>query len=152
MSSSLNPSLNRRRFVLAGTAVAAPWVHAQTSPTKIAYGYSAVTDFATVFIAIDEGLFARHGLEVEARFLPLNPTIIPALQAGSLQIGGPTPTSFLQAVEAGLDHVVLGGGGVLSKTYTELGLVARAGTGIRNAADCVGKKRSACPAWARCCT
>jgi NitT/TauT family transport system substrate-binding protein len=137
----MNPTLrSRRQWLVAGAAcVAAPMVRAQT-PTKVAYGYSAVTDFASVFVAIDEGFFARRGLEVEAKFIPLNPTIVPALQSGSLQIGGPTPTVYLQALEGGLDHVVLGGGGVLSKTYTEVGLVAKAGAGIRSAADCVGKK------------
>ena len=127
-----------RAAVLAG-ALAAPAIVARAA-TKITYGYSAVSDFATVFIATDEGLFARRGLEVEPKFIPINSTIPAAVEAGSLQMGGPTPTGYLQAVLGGLDHVVLGGGGVLSKTYTELGLVAKAGAGIRNAQDCVGKK------------
>ena len=127
-----------RAAALAG-ALAAPAIVARAA-TKITYGYSAVSDFATVFIATDEGLFARRGLEVEPKFIPINSTIPAAIEAGSLQMGGPTPTGYLQAVLGGLDHVVLGGGGVLSKTYTELGLVAKAGAGIRNAQDCVGKK------------
>lgn len=135
----MSPKPNRRHVVLAGGALAAPWLRAQT-PSKVVYGYSGVTDFASVFIAIDEGLFQRRGLEVEARFLPLSPAMVPALQADTLQIGGLASTSFLQAVESGVDHVVLGGGGVLSKAYTETGLVARAGAGIRSAADCVGRK------------
>lgn len=134
---------SRRRLLLGGAALtglaAAPALRAQ-APVKIAYGYSAVTDYANVFVAIDEGFFARRGLEVDAKFIPINPTIVPALQSGSLQIGGVTPTGFLQASEGGLDHVVLGGGGVLSKRYTEVGLVARAGSGIRSAQDCVGRK------------
>lgn len=127
-----------RTAALAG-ALAAPALVARAA-TKITYGYSAVSDFATVFIATDEGLFARRGLEVEPKFIPINSTIPAAIEARSLQMGGPTPTGYLQAVLGGLDHVVLGGGGVLSKTYTELGLVARAGAGIRSAQDCAGKK------------
>lgn len=136
---TVSPLLSRRHFVLAAAALAAPQVHAQPL-MQVAYGYSAVTDFASVFVAIDEGGFTRRRLEMDARFLPLNPAITAALQAGTLQIGGPTPTGYLQAVESGLDQVVLGGGGVLSKTYTELGLVARAGSGIRTAADCSGRR------------
>ena len=136
-------ALTRRHLIASGAALAAtlraPAPRAQT-PTKIAYGYSAVSDFATVFVAVDEGFFAKRGLEVEPKFIPLNPTILPAIQSGSLQVGGPTPTAFLQAVDGGLDQVVIGGGGVLSKTYTELGLVARAGSGIKAAHDCAGKK------------
>jgi NitT/TauT family transport system substrate-binding protein len=47
---------------------------------------------------------------------------------------------FLQAVDGGLDHVIVAGGGVTSKTITGFGLVARAGSGIRRPADCVGRK------------
>ena len=108
--------------------------------TKIAYGYSAVTDFATVFIGADEGLFAKRGLEVEPKFIPLNPTIIPGIESGSLQMGGPTPSGYLQAVDGGLDHVVLGGGGGFSKAYTELGVVGRVGANIKTPADFIGKK------------
>jgi NitT/TauT family transport system substrate-binding protein len=43
-------------------------------------------------------------------------------------------------VDGGLDHVVVGGGGVTAKNQTGYGVVARAGTGIRTAQDFVGKK------------
>ena len=108
--------------------------------TKIVFGYTAVADFASVFVGVEEGYFKKRNLDVELKFIPLNSTIPAAIQADSLQIGGPTPSVFLQSVDGGLDQVVLAGGGVLSKTYTELGVVARAGSGIRNAPDFVGKK------------
>jgi NitT/TauT family transport system substrate-binding protein len=139
----MTKTLPRRLFLArsAGTALAlaAPALRVRAA-TRIAYAYSAVTDFATVFVAVDQGFFVRRGLEVEPQFIPLNPVIVPAIESGSLQMGGPTPTAFLQAVAGGLDHVVVGGGGVLSNSYTEVGLVARTGTQIHAAADCVGKK------------
>lgn len=141
----------KRRTLMQAAVAAAPvttaWLATGTAlPARaqprvsVAYGYSAVSDFATVFQAVEQGFFARRGLDLEPKFIPLNPTIVPGIESGSLQMGGPTPTSYLQAVDAGLAHAVIGGGGVLSKTYTELGLVARAGTGIRSARDCIGKK------------
>jgi NitT/TauT family transport system substrate-binding protein len=99
-----------------------------------------VTDFASVFVAAEEGYFKQRKLDVELKFIPLNSTIPAALQSDSLQIGGPTPSVLLQAVDGGLDLVVLAGGGVTSKGFTAFGLVARAGTGIHSAAECVGKK------------
>lgn len=110
------------------------------SATKIVFGYTAVTDFASVFVAAENGYFAKRQLDVELKFIPINSTIPAAVQAGSLQIGGPTPSVFLQSVDGGLDHVVVAGGGVTSKTITAFGLVAKAGSGIRSAKDCVGKK------------
>jgi NitT/TauT family transport system substrate-binding protein len=134
--------MKRRQLItIAATLVvctALP-LRAQTSG-KIAFGYTAVSDFASVFVAAEEGFFKKHGLEVELKFIPLSSAIPAAIQSDSLQIGGPTPTVFLQSVDGGLDHVVLAGGGVLSKTYTDVSVMARAGSNIRSAQDFVGKK------------
>lgn len=134
--------INRRTLLsalVAAPACAALPARAQAS-TTIVFGYTAVTDFATVFVAAEEGYFKKRQLDVELKFIPLNSTIPAALQSDSLQIGGPTPSVFLQAVDGGLDLVVVSGGGVTSKSVTGFGLVARAGSGIRSAQDCIGKK------------
>jgi NitT/TauT family transport system substrate-binding protein len=134
--------LSRRSFgaaIGAGLAAAALPLRAQ-APLKVTFGYTAVTDFATVFIAQEEGYFRKRGLDVEPKLIPLNPSIPPAIQSDSIQLGGPTPSVFLQAVDGGLDHVVLTGGGATSKKMTGIGLVAKAGGGIKTAQDCVGKK------------
>jgi NitT/TauT family transport system substrate-binding protein len=131
--------LSRRTLLAAGIAAATLPARAQ-APVKAVFGYTAVTDFATVFIAREEGYFSKRGLDIEPKLIPLNPTIPPAIQSDSIQLGGPTPSVFLQAVEGGLDQVVLTGGGATSKKMTGIGLVARAGAGIKTAQDCVGKK------------
>lgn len=125
---------------LAALPVAASLPAFAQAPTKIVFGYTAVTDFASVFVAAEEGYFKKRGVEVELKFIPINSTIPAAIQSDSLQIGGPTPSVFLQAVDGGLDHVVVAGGGVTAKSITGFGLVARAGSGIKTAQDCVGKK------------
>lgn len=133
----------KRRNVLAALAAlpaAASLPALGQSMPKVVFGYTAVTDFASVFVALEQGFFKKRGLEVEAKFIPINSTIPAAVQADSLQIGGPTPSVFLQSVDGGLDHVVVAGGGATSKTITGFGLVAKAGSGIRTAQDCVGKK------------
>lgn len=134
-------SINRRAALsLVGAASASLAFPAFAQSDKIVFGYTAVTDFATVFVAAEQGYFTKRKLDVELKFIPLNSTIPAAIQSDSLQMGGPTPSVFLQAVEGGLDHVVIAGGGVTSKTITGFGLVARAGSGIRTAQDVVGKK------------
>jgi len=134
--------INRRTLLATLVAVpagAALPARAQ-SDTKIVFGYTAVADFASVFVAAEEGYFKKRHLDIELKFIPLNSTIPAALQSDSLQIGGPTPSVFLQAVDGGLDLVLVDGGGLTSKTMTNFGLVARAGSGIRSPQDCVGKK------------
>jgi NitT/TauT family transport system substrate-binding protein len=132
----------KRRTVLASLATASAGLAlpAWSQTTKIVFGYTAVTDFASVFVAAEEGYFKKRSLDVELKFIPINSTIPAGIQSDSLQIGGPTPSVFLQAVDGGLDHVVVAGGGVTSKTITGFGLVARAGSGIKTPQDCVGKK------------
>ena len=101
--------INRRTLLsalLAGRRRALPRCRRAPRPTtKIVFGYTAVTDFASVFVAAEEGYFKKRNLDVELKFIPLNSTIPAALQSDSLQIGGPTPSVFLQAVDGGLDLV-----------------------------------------------
>lgn len=132
----------KRRHLLAGTAAAGMLaaLPARAQSTRIVVGYTAVTDFASAFVAVEEGFFKKRNLDVEMKFIPINSTIPAAVQADSLQIGGPTPSVFLQSVDGGLDHVIVAGAGVTSKSLTAFGLVAKAGAGIRTAQDCVGKK------------
>ena len=132
----------KRRTVLGSMAAATATIAlpAWAQSTKIAFGYTAVTDFTSVFVAAEEGYFKKRNLDVELKFIPINSTIPAAIQSDSLQIGGPTPSVYLQSVDGGLDHVVVAGGGVTSKSITGFGLVAKAGSGIKTAQDCVGKK------------
>jgi NitT/TauT family transport system substrate-binding protein len=137
----------KRRTLVAAAGLApstllstlmSPAAHAQGS--KILFGYTAVTDFTSVFVAAEEGFFKKRNLDVELKFIPLNSTIPAAVQADSLQIGGPTPSVYLQSVDGGLDHVVVAGGGATAKSITGFGLLARAGSGIKTPQDCVGRK------------
>lgn len=136
-----NSSFNRRTALSAlGAASAVLAFPAWSQSGKIVFGYTAVTDFASVFVAAEQGYFSKRKLDVELKFIPLNSTIPAAIQSDSLQMGGPTPSVFLQSVDGGLDHVVVAGGGITSRTNTGFGLVAKAGSGIRTAQDCIGKK------------
>ena len=136
------PTIGRRAFVAATAAAlgsAALPLRAQGT-TKIVFGYTAVSDFATLFVAKEEGYFSKRGLDVEPKFIPLNPSIPAAIQSDSLQMGGPTPSVFLQSVDGGLDHVVITGGGLTARNMTGVGFVAGAGSGIKTAKDCIGRK------------
>lgn len=135
--------MKRRTLVAVAAAASIPsWLPAARAQGagKVVFGYTAVTDFTSVFVAAEEGYFKKRGLEVELKFIPLNSTIPAAVQADSLQIGGPTPSVYLQSVDGGLDHVVVAGGGATAKSITGFGLLARAGSGIKTPHDCVGRK------------
>jgi len=126
---------------MLGALLAAGLSMAAAAQTKVSVGYTAVTDFSTLFVAKEQGIFAKHGLDVEPVFIAINSNIPAAIQSNSIQIGGPTPSVFLQAVDGGLDLVTVAGTGVTSPEAVKgVGVVARPEANIKTPQDFVGKK------------
>ncbi|MBV8746713.1 MAG: ABC transporter substrate-binding protein [Xanthobacteraceae bacterium] len=106
---------------------------------KITIGGTPNSGPATAMVAATEGIFQKHGLDATYTLITINPSIPPALLAGSLQIGIPTPTTFLQAVDGGLDLVVIAGVANNSKE-NPLQIVVRRDSPIKEPKDLAGKK------------
>jgi NitT/TauT family transport system substrate-binding protein len=116
------------------------WAHAAAAQTKIVVGYTATADFASGFIALDQGLFKQRGLDVEFKLVPLNSQLPAAVQSGSITLGGTTVSVLLQAVDGGLEHVAVAGSGVTWKGQDSFGAVMRADLPYGKPEDFVGKK------------
>ncbi len=108
--------------------------------TKIAFGYQPVFDLAPVLISRDKGFFAKHGLDVALKAIPLNSQNPAALESGEVQIAMPTASVLLQAVNAGLDHVAVAGFIETEKTDSNFGILVRPEAKIKQPADLIGKK------------
>lgn len=134
--------LSRRTItgtLLATTAALAAPALAQ-SVTRITLGFTAVSDFVGGFCAQEEGFFRSRGLDVAFQLIPLNSNIPAAMQADSVQIGGPTPSVMIQAVDGGLDLVAIAGASFTNRAVPNYGFVERAGAGITSAKDAEGKR------------
>ena len=132
-----------REFALvAATAVLAfAAIPAHADPIKLKIACTATSDCASAMVARDEGIFARHGLNVDLTLIGINTNIPPAIASDSIQIGGPTATVFLQAVDGGLDLVAVEGASVMDPVANgAVAAVARNGVTIKDAKDFVGKK------------
>ena len=124
---------------LAFTALA-PFAAAGAAD-KIIIGCTATTDCASAAVAEKEGIFEKNGLDAHMLLIGLNSNIPAALLSNSIQIGGPTPSVFLQAVDGGLDPVAVAGASVSDKSTADTAaVVARPDSGIKTAKDFVGKK------------
>ncbi len=129
----------KRAILIAGVVVAgaAPsWAQ-----TKIAIGTPPIAEVEAAFVAKDEGMFEKNGLNVE--FLPTgsNQTLVASLVAGSHQIVAVSPTVLLQAVDSGIDLVVVANCGVSApRTAKNVGLAVRDGVEISKPEDLIGKK------------
>ncbi len=107
--------------------------------TKIRLMYTAVSGYAASYIAKDQDYFDKRGLDVELILAPQGGAIIEGLVSGSAEIGTPTPTVFLQAIDSGLDPVALAATNVFPEK-SKSGVLARTGSNIHAAEDLVGKK------------
>jgi len=126
-----------RRFaaaLLAFALFAAP----ATAATKINLLYIPGGDFVPAYVAKDQGIFERHGLDIDMSLAQNGSVISAALAADSAQIGVPTPPVLLQANEQGLDLVVVAGATVLPFPKDAAGVIAR--DGINGPKDLAGKK------------
>ena len=133
-----------RRLIFAAAASAlafAAAVPADADPFKLKIACTATSDCASAMVARDEGIFAKHGLDADVSLIAINTTIPPAIVSDSIQIGGPTATVFLQAVDGGLDLVAVAGASVMDPVSAgAVAAVARNGVTIKDAKDFVGKK------------
>lgn len=133
-----------RRQLLGASLLALPAFGALPAwgqtPTKMKIGFTATSDAAAGYIAQEEGLYAKRQLDTELQLVALNSTLPAALQAGSLQIGNPSPSVLLAAVEGGIDLVAVACTSVVNKAVVNFGVVVRTGSGIEEAKDFVGKR------------
>jgi NitT/TauT family transport system substrate-binding protein len=131
------------RRLIAGIAagVAVLLADGAQAQTKIQVGCTATSDCASAMVGVDEGIFKRHGLDVEMVLIGINSNIPAAILSNSIQIGGPTSTVFLQAVDGGLDLVAVEGASIMNKTSNDaIAAFVRTGVEASAPADFVGKK------------
>lgn len=134
-------ALTRRQLAACATAalLAAPVAPARAQ-TAIKLGYTPVAVFASAFVAKEEGYFAKRGLDVSLVLLPSSSTIPSAVMSGSVQVGAPTPSVMLQAVDGGLDVVALANAAVSPPDDGESALLVRADSPIKDARELAGKR------------
>jgi NitT/TauT family transport system substrate-binding protein len=131
------------RGFIAGIAAGAALLlgNGAQAQTRIQVGCTATSDCASAMVGVDEGIFKRHGLDVEMVLIGINSNIPAAILSNSIQIGGPTSTVFLQAVDGGLDLVAVEGASIMNKTSNDaIAAFVRTGVEASAASDFVGKK------------
>lgn len=129
------------KFLAAATFAAILATGSADAQTKIQIGCTATSDCASAMVAIDEGIFKKHGLDAEMLLIGINSNIPAAILSNSIQIGGPTSTVFLQAADGGLDLVAVGGATVMSPVSNgNITAFVRNGITINEPKDFVGKK------------
>jgi ABC-type nitrate/sulfonate/bicarbonate transport system substrate-binding protein len=133
--------MQRRHFlqgtVAAAGALAAPAVHAQAKPIKVALGWINNVEYAGVWMGLEKGYFKEAGLDVST--LPGGPNAPPppvTVASGKAEIGYGNWLPYLDALARGNDFVLCAG----TFPVSPLGILSLPGKPILKAADIVGKK------------
>lgn len=78
---------------------------------KVTVGVMPLVDLAPLHLGVDQGIFEKHGLELELQTAQGGAAIIPAVTSGQADFGFSNPTSLLIAASKGLDIKVIAPGG-----------------------------------------
>jgi len=108
--------------------------------TKITVSYGPGYPWIPAFVAKDQGIFAKHGLDVTLQFIAVGSNQPAALIAGTSQVAGLSPPIVLFADEGGADIAIVAGANGQSKQGTTGGVLARPEAKIALPADFKGKK------------
>lgn len=129
-----------KRAILIVTLVTAGAIPS-FAQTSITFGSPPIAEVEAVFVAKELGIFDKNGLKFEALPSTSNQAMVAALVSGSHQIAAISPTVLLQAIDSGMDLVVVGTCGVTSaRTAKNIGLAVRSGVEISKPEDLEGKK------------
>ncbi len=131
-------SLVAALLFLSPLAAVTPAASQTFAPIKV--GLGPAVDFLPAFVARDQGIFAKHGLDVTLQIVPTPSIVPPMLVSDSVQIAYATPPNLLLADEGGLDLVAIAGGARLVKSNAKISFVTRTGVTVEKAEDLKGRK------------
>lgn len=134
--------ITRRDAVIGGllAPVVLPGLAQAQQQDKISVGHVMASDFLPLFVGKEKGIFAKHNLDVTNVRIPIIVNIPPAILSGSLQIGAATMPLLLQAVDGGLDLVLIAGASRHLRSKSKIGLMVRSDLKIEKPEDLKGKK------------
>ena len=129
-----------KSLTLAAAVVAASLTSVMAEPIKMELGYATASDYLAVFVAKEKGYFDKNNINATLTRVPIITNVPPALVSGSMTLGVTTMPSLLQAVDGGLDLVLVAGAARHIKERPTISLVVRKDLKVEKPADLVGKK------------
>ena len=113
---------------------------AGAAETQVTIGYAMGNGWIPAFVAKDQGIFARHGIDAQLQLMTNASNAPAALMAGTLQIAGLNPTAAILADDGGADIQVIANATIQTKTTSDGWLFARTGLDLHQPQDLIGRK------------
>ena len=114
--------------------------------TPVTVGVLQIATSTTVQLAIDEGIFEKHGLDVSLEFGQGGAALLPAVSSGSMEFAVGNPLSLLTAESQGLEMSILSGYSLSYEHPTDpeefapSALIVQEDSGIETWSDLEGKR------------
>jgi NitT/TauT family transport system substrate-binding protein len=114
--------------------------------TQVTVGVLEIATSTPVQMAIDEGIFEEHGLDVSLEFGQGGAALLPAVSNGSIEIAIGNPLSLLTAESQGLEMSIISGYSLSYENPTDpeelapSGIIVQEDSGIETYSDLEGKK------------
>jgi NitT/TauT family transport system substrate-binding protein len=131
---------SRSRFLRSTTAslfAARPYAARAQTGTVIRLGTSAIDGYLEPYYAVEQGFFARAGLDVEVQLFSSGARVTTAVAAGAVDAGLSNPVSLANAVDHGLAMLLFAGGVLYNREA--IALCVAADSPLRAAKDLNGK-------------
>jgi len=113
------------------------------SLTKITVGILPIAPSVAVQQGVDNGIFEKHGLDVELSTSNAGAAMLPAVSTGELAIAVGNPLSVMTAADKGLDMKIATGYSASKSSGEDVnGVVVRKDSGIKSWKDLAGKTTS----------
>lgn len=110
--------------------------------TKVTVGVQPTAPFAVVPLGVEQGIFAKHGLDVEVKIISTASTMPPALLADQLQFSNWSFPSFAALADKKLPLKIIGAGDTAGRGEADdyIQLISLAESGITSVSQLAGKK------------
>ena len=113
---------------------------ADSGLTKIAVGVLPIAPSGAMQYGINEGIFEKHGLDVELQTGQGGAAMLPAVSTGTMNFAVGNPLSVMTAVDKGLDmKIVSGYSASRAEGEDNNAVIVKADSGIESFADLAGK-------------
>ena len=131
--------MQRCSHIILSAALTAIIASPSFAATKLTFMHNASASFAAMFVAKDQGILEKHGLDVDFTPAQSGAVMPPALVSGSVQLAAPTATVLVQAHEQGIDLVAVANTAAYPSA-ADGQIVGRTGSGLKETRDLMGHK------------
>jgi NitT/TauT family transport system substrate-binding protein len=137
-TTAASPTTTSAPSTTAATGDTTTTTAAAMEPIDITVALIPILDFAPIYVALDQGIFEKHGLNVTLQEIFSSPGLVSAVTSGSADIATTSATQAVTGISNGLPIKIVSGGSI-SPTEGNTEILVKADSDIQTFKDLEGK-------------